>query len=261
MLIDTHAHLDYPDYDPDRSDVLRRAADAGVTRVISIGTDVESSQRAVKLSEEYPHVYAVVGVHPTEAENSPDDFLETLRSLTTHPKVVGIGETGLDYHHLPEPEKQAANKEKQAQVFEAQLRLAAEVGLNVVLHQRDSWDDTLKILEPWTGKLRGVFHCFGGTTEQAETVFSKGHLVSFTGIVTFKNATQVQATARAVPADHFMVETDCPYLSPVPFRGKRCEPSYTRLVAEKVAFLRGISLEEIARQTTLTAESFFRFKK
>jgi len=261
VLIDTHAHLDYPDYDPDRPDVLQRAVDAGVTRLISIGTDVESSQRAVKLAEAYPFVYAAVGVHPNEAENCSSDFIERVRSLTSHPKVVAIGEVGLDYHRLPEPEKCAANQARQAEVFEAQLRLASEVGLNVVIHQRDSWDDTLKILTSWTGRLRGVFHCFGGTMAQAQEVFSKGHLVSFTGIVTFKNAAQVQESARALSQDHFMVETDCPYLAPVPFRGKRCEPAYTRLVAEKIAALRGTTLEEIARQTTLTAESFFRFNK
>jgi TatD DNase family protein len=137
--------------------------------------------------------------------------------------------------------------------------LTAELGLNAVIHQRDSWDDTLRILADFTGKVRGVFHCFGGTIEQAREVVALGHLVSFTGIVTFKNAKQVQETARALEAGQFMVETDCPYLAPVPDRGKRCEPAHTRRVAEQIAQLQGVALEEIAARTSETARDFFKF--
>jgi TatD DNase family protein len=172
-----------------------------------------------------------------------------------------VGEIGLDYHRLPpDPAEAARVKEIQAEIFRAQLRLAAEAGHNVVIHQRDSWDDTLAILKEFTGKVRGVFHCFGGTTAQAEELFALGHLVSFTGIVTFKNAPVVQQTVRAVPLDKFMVETDCPYLAPVPYRGKRCEPAHTRLVAERIADLRGIPLTEVAAATTATARAFFRLE-
>jgi len=154
-----------------------------------------------------------------------------------------------------------AYKSKQAILFEQQLDLAVELGLNVVIHQRDAWDDTLEIMRPYTDKLRGVFHCFGGSLEQANEVLDLDHLVSFTGIVTFKNGASVRAVAAQIPLWKFMVETDCPYLAPVPFRGKRCEPAYTRLVAESIASARGIPLGELAEATTETAEKFFRFNR
>lgn len=284
-LIDTHAHLDYPDFEPDLEGVIARAAEAGVTRIISIGTSIESSRRAVALTERFPNLFAVIGIHPTNVTEEGLDFLPDLTELGHHPKVVAIGETGIDYHHVPEglqsPKAasvdsallaqssgdqerliaEGAWKAAQADAFRMQLDLAVELGLNVVIHQRSSWSDTLDVLRDYTGKVRGVFHCFGGTPREAAEVASLGHLVSFTGIITFKNAEQVRETAAAVPADGYMVETDCPYLAPVPHRGKRAEPAHTRLVAETVATVRGISLEEVAAQTTLTAEGFFRFQR
>ena len=288
MLIETHAHLDYPDFAADFDDVLRRATEAGVTRIITIGTSVESSRGAVALAEKCPNVFAVIGVHPTYVEESGDDVITPLRELAANPRVVAIGETGLDYHSLPslklakerkdtqllvkalqtstEQQLEAeihdgAYKSKQASLFEQQLDLAVELGLNVVIHQRDAWDDTLQIMRPYTGKVRGVFHCFGGSLEQANEVIELDHLVSFTGIVTFKNGAAVREVAAQVPLWKFMVETDCPYLAPVPFRGKRCEPAHTRLVAEAIAQARGISVDEIAEATTETAEKFFRFDR
>lgn len=280
MLIDTHAHLDYPDFAGDFDDVLARAAEAGVTRMITIGTGLESSRRAVALAEKYPQIYAVVGVHPTNVEDETPDFLPALRELAQHPKVAAVGETGLDYHHPPSGKLQTspafaglqaevpadieasiidgAYRSLQAEIFRAQLDLAVELGLNVVIHQRNAWDDTLAILKEYTGKVRGVFHCFGNQPEQAAEIIALGHLVSFTGIVTFKNGVLPRETAAAIGNEDFMVETDCPYLAPAPHRGKRCEPAHTRLVAEKIAEVRGVSLEETARQTTLTAEKFFR---
>jgi len=286
-LIETHAHLDYPDFAPDFDDVLRRANEAGVTRIITIGTSIESSRRAIELAEKYPKIFAVIGVHPTYAEEAPDDVITPLRELAKSPRVVALGETGLDYHSLPsreaakdkkvqvfanalqgETEEQidasiadGAHKSKQAMLFEQQLDLAVELGLNVVIHQRDAWDDTLGIMQSYTDKLRGVFHCFGGTREQAEEVIALNHLVSFTGIVTFKNGATVREVAAQIPLWKFMVETDCPYLAPVPFRGKRCEPAYTRLVAESIAAARGIPLQEVAEATTETAERFFKFNR
>src|SRR5437870_2640079 len=296
MLIETHAHLDYPDFANDLDDVLRRATEAGVTRIITIGTSVESSRRAVDLAERYPNIFAVIGVHPTYAEESGEDVITPLRELAENPRVVAIGETGLDYHQLPSIEladkrktqrfphqelfqavakalqystekeieegiHDGAYKSKQASLFEQQLDLAVELGLNVVIHQRDAWDDTLEIMRPYSGKLRGVFHCFGGTLEQANQVLDLGHLVSFTGIVTFKNGASVREVATKIPLWKFMVETDCPYLAPVPFRGKRCEPAYTRIVAETIAAAREVPLKEIAEATTETAEKFFRFNR
>ena len=281
MLIDTHAHLDYPDFSDDLDDVIGRAAEAGVARVITIGTGIESSRRALVLAEKYSEVYAVVGVHPANVQDEVEDFLPELRELAEHPKVAAIGETGLDYHHLPSGELESspaiaalqadvsqdaeaavmdgAYKSAQAEAFRVQLDLAVALELNVVIHQRDAWDDTLEIMRPYTGRIRGVFHCFGNRPDQAMEVITLGHLVSFTGIVTFKNAGLVRETAVRVPEDSFMVETDCPYLAPVPHRGKRCEPAYTRLIAEHIAQERDVPLEVIARQTTATAERFFRF--
>ena len=284
-LIETHAHLDYPDFEADLEGVVTRAAEAGVTRIITIGTGLESSRRAVALAERFPAVYAVVGIHPTNVTEEGLDFLPALTELARHPKVVAIGETGIDYHHVPEelqPPKVAAVdsallaqssgdqerliaegawKASQADAFRIQLDLAVELGLNVVIHQRSAWEDTLDILRPYSGKVRGVFHCFGGTPDEATEVAELGHMVSFTGIITFKNAEQVRLTAASVPADGYMVETDCPYLAPVPHRGKRAEPAHTRLVAEKIAEVRGVSLEEVASATTRTAEGFFRFQR
>ena len=286
MLIETHAHLDYRDFANDLDDVIRRATEVGVTRIITIGTSVESSRRAVDLAEKYRNVFAVIGVHPTYVAEAGDDVIASLRELAKNPCVVALGETGLDYHDLPsiEARKQksvqvfnalqseteeeleatiedGAYKSKQAALFEEQLDLAVEFGLNVVIHQRDAWDDTFELMRPYAGKMRGVFHCFGGTLDQANEVFELGHLVSFTGIVTFKNGKQVRDVAAHVPLDKFMVETDCPYLAPVPFRGKRSEPAHTRIVAETIAAARGISLEEVAEAATETAEKFFRFNR
>jgi TatD DNase family protein len=286
MLIETHAHLDYPEFAADLDDVLRRATEAGVTRIITIGTSIESSRRAVGLAEKYPNIFAVIGVHPTNAEQAGEDVITPLRELAKSPRVVAIGETGLDYHHLPSVEaakqknvqvfsalqsgteeqveasiEDGAYKSKQADLFEEQLDLAVELGSNVVIHQRDAWDDTLEIMRPYAGKVRGVFHCFGGALEQANEVLDLDHLVSFTGVVTFKNGANVRDVASKVPLWKFMVETDCPYLAPVPYRGKRCEPAHTRIVAETIAAARGISLEEIAETTSETAEKFFRFNR
>jgi TatD DNase family protein len=286
MFIETHAHLDYPDFTNDLEDVLRRASEAGVTRIITIGTTIESSRHAIALAEKYPAVYATIGVHPTFVEEAEEDVMTPLRELAKHPRVVAIGETGLDYHRLPSEEvakekqvqvmsalrtetdeeieaqiRDGAYKSKQASLFQQQLDLAVELGLNVAIHQRDAWEDTLQIMQPYAGKLRGVFHCFSGSLDQANEILDLDHLLSFTGIVTFKNGAAVREIAAQIPLWKFMVETDCPYLAPVPFRGKRCEPAHTRIVAEAIAAARHVPLEEIAEATTETAEKFFRFNR
>jgi len=286
MLTDTHAHLDYPDFDQDFPEVLRRAHEAGVTRIITIGTSLESSRRAVALAEKHPCIYAVIGVHPTSALEAEEDVVTPLRELAKSPRVVAIGETGLDYYRMPSEKllasdkfegtytealasnqltvegsiQDGAYKSAQAALFQEQLDLAVELGLNVVIHQRSAWDETLEILKPYTGKLRAVFHCFGNSFEQAQELIRLNHMVSFTGIITFKNAELVQETAAKIPGDSFMVETDCPYLAPIPFRGKRCEPAHTRVVAETIAKLRGESIGDLAALTTRNADEFFRFQ-
>ena len=282
VLIDTHSHLDFPDFDADREKVISRAMEAGVTRIISIGTNLKTSRAAISLAESHPDIFATVGLHPSDVVEASDSDCDELDKLAQHPKVVAIGECGLDYHRLPSHNPQsfettsvttggtapgseellladAEIKNRQAIFFQEQLDLAVRLKLNMVIHQRDSWTDTLATLKPYSGRLRCVFHCFSGTPDQARQLFELGHSISFTGIATFKNARDLHESIRQAPAGSFFLETDCPYLAPEPHRGKRCEPAYTRLVAEKVAALRGKTFEEIARETTSAAEKFFRF--
>jgi TatD DNase family protein len=263
IFYDTHAHLDYPDYANDLAEVIARANAAGITKIISIGTDLESSARAVKLAEQFPGVFAAVGWHPTNATEAPEDLRPALRELAAHPKVVAIGETGLDYHHLPSesPEKSAADDEryrqKQADIFRQQMEVAVEFGLNCVIHQRSALEDTLSQMQPFVGKLRGVFHCFVDNPPTMQRILAMGSMVSFTGIATFKNAQTVRDTIAAVPLDQFMLETDCPYLAPVPYRGKRCEPAYVKEISELVAKVKNCSLDELSAATCATAQKFF----
>lgn len=264
VFFDTHAHLDYPDYTPDLPEVVARAQAVGITKIISIGTSLASSERAVRLAKKFPGVYAAVGWHPTEALSAPDDLRPALRELAKHPKVVAIGETGLDYHHLPSERSEftaaddAHYKEKQAKIFRQQMEVATEFGLNCIIHQRTAWDDTVAQMKPFAGKTRGVFHCFGETVERMQQVFEIGSLVSFTGIVTFKNARNVRDAVAAAPLGKFMLETDCPYLAPVPYRGKRCEPAYVKEISETVAQVKNCTLEELSEATCRTAVEFFR---
>ena len=260
MLTDTHAHLASKQFANDLPDIIVRAREAGVTRIICVGTTLKDALRVIEIAETYPEVEASVGVHPCDADSVKDaSFVDELRTLAQHPKVVGIGEIGLDYFHKP-PDSFTLEEWKahQALVLKAQLELAAELKLNVVLHNRESFDDLVAQVLPCSGKLRGVFHCFTGTAEQALPLIKAGHLVSFTGIVTFKNGQIIQDTARAVPDDGFMLETDSPYLAPMPHRGQRNEPAHVAKTAAFVAGLRGVSLEQLALGTSRTAAAFFR---
>ncbi len=260
MIIDTHAHLDAKEFDRDRDDVVKRAAEAGVTRIVTVGVDIESSREAVEMADAYPGVYAAVGVHPTSAHTVTEEgWIDVIRKLAGHPKVVAIGEIGLDYYHPPRGGlDDAAYRARQSEFFTRQLELAVELGMNVVVHQRSSSEDTSEHVRPFDGRLRAVFHCFSGTPDEAAELVRGGHLVSFTGIASFKNASDVHEVVRRVPAGQFMVETDAPYLAPVPFRGKRCEPAYTRQTVEAVAALRGETLAEVAKSTSEAALKFFK---
>jgi TatD DNase family protein len=278
-FFDTHAHLDFPDFAGEIEQIIKRAAAAGITRIITIGTTLQGSLRAVQIAEQYPHIYAAVGWHPSHVTEAPAEFPHELRALADHPKVVAIGECGLDYSRLPSatagknasknPEHpgsaedpatadQAAQyKTRQAALFRQQLDLAAEKQLNVIIHQRDSFADTLEILRPYTGQLRAVFHCFVGTPAEQRQVAALGHLVSFTGIATFKNAQTVRDTIRATPLDGFMLETDAPFLAPVPHRGKRCEPAHVADTAAFIAKEKNCTLPELSAATCQTAKEFF----
>ena len=262
---DTHAHLDYPDFEADLPQVLARAEAAGIGKIISIGTDLASSGRAVALAEQFPQVFAAVGWHPSHATEAPGDIRPALRDLARHPKVVALGETGLDYHRLPskEPGATAADddryKTKQAALFRQHLEVAAELELNCVIHQRDSLEDTLAQLQPFADRLRGVFHCFANDAATMRRIVAMGSLVSFTGILTFKNGQNIRDALGATPLDQFMLETDCPFLAPMPYRGKRCEPAYVKEISEVAAQVKGCSLDDLSTATCATAERFFGF--
>jgi TatD DNase family protein len=260
---DTHAHLDYPEFAPDLAEIIQRAQAVGITRIISIGTNLESSARAIKLAEQFHSVFAVIGWHPTEALAAPDDLRPSLRELARHPKVVAIGETGLDYYRMPgaqpgkTPDDDARYKEKQTRIFAQQMEVAAEFGLNCVIHQRSALEDTLAQMQPFFGRVRGVFHCFADDANAMRRIVAMGSLVSFTGIISFKNAQSIRDTAAAAPLDKLMLETDCPYLAPVPYRGKRCEPAYVKEISQVIADVKKCSLDELSAATCATAHKFF----
>jgi TatD DNase family protein len=262
---DTHAHLDYPDFAADLPQVIEQAQAAGIVRMISIGTDLESSQRAIALAERFDCVYAAVGWHPSDALQAPADIRTELKELAKYPKVVALGETGLDYYRLPSTQNSESTKAdderyklRQADLFKQHLEVAAEVGLNCVIHQRgDCVEDTLTLLQPFASRVRGVFHCFAGDVPTMQRVLDMNSLVSFTGIATFKNGQNVRDVIAATPLGKFMLETDCPFLAPIPYRGKRCEPAYVKEISETVAHVKNCSLEELSEATCRTAHGFF----
>ncbi len=260
---DTHAHLDYPDFAADFEAVLARAAAAGITRLICIGTDDSSSRRAVALAERHPSIFAVVGWHPSDAMQAPPDVRPLLRELAPHPKVVALGETGLDYYRLPgrkpggNPAEDAPIKARQAELFRQHLEVAGECGLNCVIHQRVALEDTLRLLEPFADRVRGQFHCYADDEAALRRILELGSIVSYTGILTFKNGANIREALAATPLDRFMLETDCPFLAPVPYRGKRCEPAYVREIALTAAEVKGITMEALSTTTCATARCFF----
>ncbi len=259
MLIDTHAHLDHRQFSADLPEIIARARASGVTRMVTPATSLASCRALIALAQVLAEIHPALGIHPCNVDSvSGSDWIAELRELAQRPGIAAIGEIGLDYYHAPEPGFTIETwRAHQAAMLRLQLDLAVELKLNVILHTRESHDDLVQIMRDYTGRLRGVFHCFTGTPEQALELIGMGHLVSFTGIVTFKNSPIIQATAKALPSDAFMLETDSPYLAPIPHRGKRCEPSYVADTALFVAQLRGVSLEDLAAQTRATAEAFF----
>jgi TatD DNase family protein len=256
VFYDTHAHLGFPDFASELAGVVERAHAAGISKIITIGTDLAGSARAVQIAEQFPGVYAAFGCHPTHVLQVPKDVRPALRELARHPKVVAIGETGLDYHRPPEGDA-AGYKSRQAEIFRQQMEVAAETGLNCIIHQRESFEDTLAAIQPFAGRIRGVFHCFSENVEAMRRVFALGSLVSFTGILTFKNGANVREALAAAPFGQFMFETDCPFLAPVPYRGKRCEPAYVKEITEAAAGVKNCSLEELSAATCDTARRFF----
>jgi len=251
-LIDSHAHLDDAQYDDDRAEMLARARAAGVVQVVNVGYDLPSSSRALALAAEYDFIFAAVGVHPHEVRELPPDYLERLREMCRRPGVVALGEIGLDYYRDLSP------REVQRKVFREQLALARELDLPVIIHDRDAHGDVLDILrKDGVGPAGGVMHCFAGSLEMAAACMEMGFYISFAGPVTYPNARRPKEVAAAVPLERLLVETDAPYLAPQVHRGKRNEPAYVRHVAEQIAALRGIAVEELARATTANARRLF----
>jgi len=252
MLIDTHCHVADPEFDADRAEVLQRAAEAGVERLVSVGCDLPSSRRAIALAEGLPQVYATAGVHPHEVQKTTDEALRQLRSFCDHPKVVAYGEIGLDFHydHSPRP--------VQHRRFTDQISIALELSLPLIIHTRNAWNETFKVLEEAGGlKLKGVFHCFTGGPAEAERALELGFFISFSGIVTFPRADSIQAAARMIPLNRILIETDSPYLAPQGLRGRRNEPAYLIHIANFLAELRGCSYNEFAQATSENATELF----
>lgn len=256
-LIDTHTHLDFPQFDDDRERVIERAAIAGVKAIINVGADLASSQAAVALAEAYPQVYAAVGVHPHDAKIMTREMLEELRALASHPKVVAVGEIGLDFYRDLSP------RDQQRQAFKQQLALASEVEKPVIIHDREAHKEVMAILRRWVEghhQSTGVLHCFSGDLAMAQEAIKMGFYISMAGPVTFQNARRLRELVRQLPLEKLLVETDCPYLTPHPHRGKRNEPAYVRFVAQEVAHINGLTLEEVARVTSDNARALFALK-
>lgn len=255
MIIDTHAHLDMDAFDEDRSNVIERAMEQGVQYIINVGCDVESSNRSLELAERYDFIYATAGVHPHDVKSANGSTYDTLRELLHHPKMIAVGETGLDFF------KNYSPQQDQRDHFRKQIELAKECDKPLIIHSRDAKEDIISILQDYypadPDARSGIFHCFSGDQELADKALEMGFYISFSGSVTFKKAQDLREVAKTIPADRLFVETDCPFLAPVPKRGKRNEPSYVNHTAEKIAEVRGLSIEDVRRTTELNFFELF----
>lgn len=254
MFIDSHAHLDDPRFDQDRESIIESLREDGIDMVINIGADKESSLSTLELAKKYDHIYAVAGVHPHSASELEEDGLDWLREIAKEDKIVAIGEIGLDFYYDNSP------RDIQRKWFKAQIQLAKELGLPVVIHTRDAAKETYDILKETAadGKLKVLMHCYSGSAEMAMDYAKLGFYIALGGAVTFKNARVPREVASVLPLENLMIETDCPYMTPEPFRGKRNEPKLVSLVAEKIAEIKGITVDELAKATADNTRSFFR---
>lgn len=251
-IIDTHTHLNIAEFAEDVDEVIARAYELGVQKMIVVGFDEPSIMRAIELADQYSEIYLTLGWHPTEAGSYNDHIEEQLRQWLAHEKVVALGETGLDYYWNEDP------KSVQIEVFRRQIRLAKELDLPFSVHNRESTADVYRVIkEEGVGQAGGIMHSFNLGPEWLEKFVDLGMMISFSGVVTFKNAPEVKESAKLVPLDHFLLETDAPYLSPEPYRGRRNEPGYTYYVAEEIARLRGLSVEDVAEQASENARRLF----
>lgn len=259
MFIDSHAHLEFEDFVPDLDQVVLRAQEAKVEKIITLGVDVKRAQQAIEIAEKYPQIYAAIGIHPDDVKNT--DVVVALnvfeKMIASHSKIVAIGETGIDYYRTS-PEDLAHEMKIQEEALRAHIKLAQKHSLPVIIHLRGdgAYEHAVRIVKDYA-PLKGVVHCFSEGVEEARECIDLGLLISFTGIVTFKNAKEMQEVAKIIPLNKIMIETDSPYLAPDPFRGKRNEPSYVVHVAEKIAEIRDISVSKVGQVTTQTAKQFF----
>ncbi len=252
MFIDTHVHLNADQYEEDLQEVINRALEAKVEKMVVIGFDRKTIERTMELIEQYDFVYGVIGWHPVDAIDCTQEDLEWIEELAAHPKIVGIGETGLDYYWDKSP------KDVQQALFRKQIQLAQKIDLPIIIHNRDATGDVVNILrEENAASVGGVMHCFSGSVETARECIAMNFMISLGGPVTFKNARLPKEVATDIPLEHLMIETDAPYLAPHPYRGKRNEPAFVPLVAEEIARLKGLTIEEIAQATTNNAKNFF----
>lgn len=252
MFFDTHAHLNAEQYNDDLREVIDRALAKGVSRIVVVGFDRPTIEKAMELVEKYDFIYASIGWHPVDAIDMTDEDLLWIEELSSHPKVVALGEMGLDYYWDKSP------KDVQKQVFRKQIQLAKKVKLPIVIHNRDATADIVEVLkEEGAEEVGGIMHCFSGSPETAQECVKMNFYISLGGPVTFKNAKKPKEVAEAIPLEKLLIETDCPYLAPHPFRGKRNEPSYVKLVAEQIAEIKNISVEEVAKVTTENAKKIF----
>ncbi|MFS1516827.1 TatD family hydrolase [Bacillus sp. SCS-151] len=255
MLFDTHAHLNATQFDEDVVDVINRAKMEGVSHIVVVGFDRQTITRAMELTEMYDFIYAAVGWHPVDAIDMVDEDLSWIEELASHPKVVAIGEMGLDYYWDKSP------KDVQKEVFRKQIKLAKKVNLPIIIHNREATADVLQILEEENAEqVGGIMHCFTGSVEVAKKCMDMNFYISLGGPVTFKNAKKPKEVAKDIPLENLLIETDCPYLAPHPYRGKRNEPSYVKYVAESIAHLKGITVEEVSEKTALNAKKLFGIK-
>ena len=252
MLFDTHAHMDDRRFDADREEVLQGLSEKGVALVMNPGCSLESSRNAIALAEKYPFVYAAVGSHPDVADEVNEAVLEEYRKLCKlHPKVKAIGEIGIDYHYEDIP------RELQLKAFRMQMELAREVKLPVIVHEREAHEDGMAIVREFSD-VTGVFHCYSGSAEMAAQLVDKGWYIGFTGVITFKNARKAIETIERIPLERIVLETDCPYMAPEPFRGKRNDPGYMFRMAEKLAEVKGISVEQAQAATLENGKRLYR---
>ena len=251
MIIDTHAHLDFPDFKDDLDDVIKRAGEVGVEYIINVGTSVATSVKSIELAKKYDHIYASVGIHPNSASNVPSDDWSRLEALAVESKVVAIGETGLDYY------RDRSKKEDQKRLFLQHMELAVKHNLPVIIHNREASSDCLEIVRKYRGRVNGVIHCFAGSRDDAKEFLELGFHISFAGPITFPKAENLREALKAVPVEKLLLETDCPFLSPQPKRGKRNEPSYLQYTIPALAELYKLTVEDIERITTLSAKNLF----